>query len=478
MKTTIGAALLAAVFVLPSAAWGPKTQLAINTAALHLMSKEANIPLTRIGESVRRGAMESEAALMKLYPDMLTGPIQAIESEMLLLKAVRGERLDHYFAYRLGMLGKLVAETTAPMREAKETYRNLYYTDVERAIESTSVANRRREKVDPALYFSRRIAEANANNDMIEKEYESGIGIEGVAGALLPEDTSRSARAVADVWMTILTDSTVSAAVSDENLREYFQKSMQFYAKRKNAAAMESAEERYAKLVTPTPEYLIALGDAYFEADYNEQAIRRYKEALAMDPTRRDVVGRISGYYVAQGDEHLENEELEAAREAYAAAADANPLHETAERSRLRVAKLIEERDERRAANQERIERAEHLAAMADEEAIRGRDAEAIDLLREAEHAFQEVTDEFALEANVRDRGIDKLRRRVQELKEELMVNAADFSGTGFVQDVPHLVEQYGQGMDEAGLRAILDRSLEEEYAELSRELAEVMRVR
>lgn len=469
--------LLAAASALPANAWGPKTQLAISTTAMHLVSKEGNIPLNKMADSVRRGAMESQAVMLQIYPDMLTGPIQAIESEMLLLKSVRGDKLDNYFAYRLGILGRLVAQTTAPMLEANPTYRNLYYTDVERAIESTTVSNRPRETVDPSAYFSRRIAEANANNDVIEKEYESGVGISGVAGSLLGQDTSRSARAVADVWMTIFTDPSTAVNISEERLREYSLAAMKFYAERKNGNALDAAEVRYGKLATPTPEYLIDLGDAYFSAGFNERAVDKYKAALAMDPNRRDVVGRISDFYVARGDAALESENLENALESYSAAVEANPMHESAEGDRLQTAKLIRERDGRMANNQGLVERAEQLAAMADEEALQGHGAEAIDLLREAEQVYLEVTDEFPLEAKLRDRGVTQLQRRVQELKQQIMANAADFSGTGYVQDVRQLVEQNGRGMDEAGLKAILKRSYDQEYDNLFRDFSEALRI-
>jgi len=152
-------------------------------------------------------------------------------------------------------------------------------------------------------------------------------------------------------------------------------------------------------------------------------------------------------------------------------------MHESAEANRLHAAKLIKERDGRMAGNQGLVERAEQLTAMADEEALRGRGAEAIDLLREAEQVYLEVTDEFPLEAKLRDRGVSQLRTRVQELKQQIMANATNFSGTGYVQDVRQLVEQYGRGMDEAGLKAILQRTYDREYQTLSRDLAETMRV-
>ncbi len=460
-------ALLLVSLTVPAMAWGPKAQLAISTTAMHLLSKEGNIPLVKMGESVRRGAAESQTTLLELYPDMLTGPIQAIESEMLLLKSARGQKLDNYFAYRMGALGKLVAQTTAPMSTVDPSFRNLYYTDVERAIESTAVSNQKREIVDPAVYFSRRISEANANNDVILKEYQGGVGISGVAGSLLSEDTSRSARAVADVWMTILTDAQVSPNVSPEMLRDYGLRGMQFYINRKNTAAMDAAELRYAGLAQPTPESLVKLGDAYFKAEYYERAVEKYQVALVMDPDRREVIGKISDYYVDKGARELEAERLEMALESLQKAVDVNPLHPMAEENRLAVAKLIEERDARMSANQALIERAEQLGSMAEEEAVRGRHVEAIDLIREAMNTYEEVTDEFPLEFNLRERGLNKLRERVQAYKRDIMDNAEVFSGSGYVQDVPRLVAEHGDGLDEAGLKAILQQAYDREYEAL-----------
>lgn len=477
MNKFFTALVLSAALALPAGAWGPKTQLAISTAALHLIAKEGNLPLSKMGDSVRRGAMEAQSTLTAMYPDMLSGPIQAIETEMVLLKSMRGEKLDNYFAYRMGLLGKLVAQVTAPMAEANPTYRNLYYTDVERVIETTTVTNLPKEVVDSSDYFTRRIAEANVNNEVIEKEYEAGIGIGGIAKSLLAADTSRSARAVADVWTTILTGAEVAGNVAPERMREYCLYGMKFYIDRNNVPAMTAAEARYEQLVKPDADYLVQLGDAYFGAGLNEQAIGKYKAALNLDPERRDVAGKISEFYMAKGQTDLQNGQLESAEDSFAAALASNPLHETAEGSRLQVARMIEERDARMAANQTLLDHAAELEKLADEEALRKHAAEAIDLLREAESTYLEVTDEFPLEASLRDRGLGALRTRVQELKQQIMVNAADFSGTGYVQDVPKLVTTHGAGLDEAGLKALLKRDYDAEFDAVAKRLEEAMRV-
>lgn len=476
MSKILLAALLAAA-ALPAAAWGPKTQLAISTAAMHLLSKEGNLPLARMGDSVRRGAMESQETVNQLYPDMIAGPIQAIEAEMVLLKNMRGETLDNYFAYRMGLLGKLVAQVTAPMAEANGTYRNLYYTDVEGVIESTTLANLPSQSVDTEGFFTRLIAEANASNDVIEKEYEAGIGIGGVARSLLGADTSRSVRAVADVWKAILTGAEVRGGMPPARMRDYCLRGMNFYIQRKSAPAMDAAEARYEKLVEPDAGYFVALGDAYFGAGLNERAITKYKAALALEPDRRDVVTKIADYYVAKGQADLENGQLESALDSYAAAMAANPLHDSAEGNRLDVARMIEDRDTRMAANQAALDRAEQLVSLADEEALKQRIAEAIDLLREAEGSYLDVTDEFPREYSLRERGLSAVRTQMQTLKQRIMVNAADFSGTGFTQDVPRLVESHGAGLDEAGLKALLKRAYDNEYDALSKRLEEAMRV-
>jgi tetratricopeptide (TPR) repeat protein len=386
---------------------------------------------------------------------------------MILLKAARGDKLDHYFAYRMGALGKLVAQTTAPLADADATFRNLYYADVERAIESTKVTSHKRETVDPPVYFSRRMAEANANNDVIMKEYQSGVGIDGVAGSLLSEDSSRSARAVADVWMTILTGRGGAGNVSPAMLREYGLRGMEYYIRRHNGPAIDAAEARYTRLAPPTAEFLVELGDAYFKGEFYERAVEKYQDALALDPQKRAVISKISDYYVAKGARELEQGNLEMALESLQKAVDVNPLHESAEGQRLAVAKLIEARDGRMAENRAYIDEAEKLANMAEEEAIRGRHAEAIELIQQAMDTYGNVTDEFPAEYNLRERGMNQLRLRVQAYKNDIMDNAEVYSGSGYALDVRQLVEKHGAGMDESGLKSLLKSAYDAEYAAL-----------
>jgi len=88
-------------------------------------------------------------------------------------------------------------------------------------------------------------------------------------------------------------------------------------------------------------------------------------------------------------------------------------------------------------------------------------------------NTYEEVTDEFPLEFNLRERGLNKLRERVQAYKRDIMDNAEVFSGSGYVQDVPRLVTEHGDGLDEAGLKAILQNAYDTEYQALEQIYAE-----
>jgi hypothetical protein len=118
--------LLALLAAFPAAAWGPRGQAAIVSTAMNLLSKNGDAPLSRLAGDIKAGAAVSMSEIELSYPDLATSPLQAVESEMALLAAMRQSRVDAYFAYRMGVLGKVVAMITSPMRAAQVNYRNQY----------------------------------------------------------------------------------------------------------------------------------------------------------------------------------------------------------------------------------------------------------------------------------------------------------------------------------------------------------------
>lgn len=451
------AVLTLVLFPAAALAWGPTAQLAIVTNALHLISKDSNIPLNRLEKDLRAGAMISMDMLTEIYPDLATDPVRAVESEMYLLKAVQQGRVDPFFAYRLGALGKLVAELTSPLRDVSPAYRNLYYADVEKNIEKTVLQPGVRQAVEPKSYFARAMLEARAHDEMILKDYQGGKGYAGVASTTLSEYATRSLNAVADVWNTILVNKSLAGNVSDIQMRKYVLDAYAFYIARKNPREIEEAEQRLTKLTPPTTEMRVRIGDMFYAAEIYERAMQEYRAVLAEDPSRRDVVQKISDYYVQMGDKAIDGNQLETALDDFKTASEANPLHPEAESKRLQAEALITARDGRRDACRAAIERAGKLETLAEDEALKGRYAEAIALLRQADGAYDEVSDEFPAELQQKTRGQKNARYRMQELQGQIVENAQVFSGSGAAQDIRALAQNGTKNLDKQALQALME---------------------
>src|SRR5690606_33593746 len=123
--------------------------------------------------------------------------------EMSLLQAVRSDRIDPYYAYRMGVLGKMVAQAVAPLADAPPNIKSAYYADVDGAIQGARLQNSQRKLVDPRPYFNGVIRDARSNAQTIILEYQAGDGFQGLAKNAVPGHASRAVAAVADVWHTI-----------------------------------------------------------------------------------------------------------------------------------------------------------------------------------------------------------------------------------------------------------------------------------
>lgn len=452
-------------------AWGPRAQLSIVNMAQHLVSREQNIPLTRRQSEIRDGASISVVELEELHPDVRTDPLLAVESEIALLSAAKGTRLDAYFAWRLGALGKMVSRITAPMATADPDLRAQYYNDADQAIDSGSLSPTPRKTIDAMSQLERTIREAGSADELIESEYASGVGFRGAAATRLAGDASRSVNTVADVWWTIIASRAVPGNVSDEQLRRYVLRAYSFYIERGNMGEIEAADQHYADLVAFTPDMRARIGDMLYEAGFRERAVKEYEAVLAATPDRRDVVEKLGNYYVERAEDALEKNLLEEALAGFGKALEANALHPTAEQRRIEVAAMIRVRDELHEQYQMTLRQAENLGDLAEEEAARAHYAEAIALLQQSAATLREVGDEFPLEAQRRTRSLRDISHRINELNQALLNNAMVLSGAGFGPDLHMLLEENARGLEQEALDVLLQQTWQEEIRRLSTQL-------
>ncbi len=453
------------------AAWGPRTQLAAVNTALNLVSREQGLPLTRLQKDIRAGASLSDEALAELYPDMAISPLRVIESEMALLKAARRPTLDAYYAYRLGALGKVVASVTAPMRDSDAAVRRHYYADADGAVNTGALTPAPRRTLDTLTPLERVMREAAVADDLIEREYNEGVGFRGAASTRLATDVSRSVNAVADVWWTIVTSRAVPGDISDAQLQQYVVHGYAYRIQRGNVAEIDAAEAYYAELTAFTPDMRARIGALLHEAGLRERAVREYEAVLATAPDRRDVVAKLSGYYVEVGEEALSAGKLEDALASFERALDANPLHPTAEQQRLEVNAMIRERDELQQTYRDLLRQADELRELAEQEAGRARYAEAVALLQQSAATYREVGDEFPMEGQRRTRGLREAEYRLGELRQSLLNNALAFSGAGFAPDMAALIAESSKGIEKEALEALLERAYQDEMERLATRL-------
>jgi len=466
----------ASAIALGAHAWGPRAESAIVTSAAQLLSKNGLLQIQRIEEDLRKGALTPQPDLERMFPGLATDPVNAVENEMMLLQAMRQQQMDAYFAFRLGALGKLVANITAPMTQADPALANLYYADVEKNIQSTSLIPQPAKDVDPAPYFERRVLEANINTDVIAGEYRSGAGYDGVAKNLLQQDASRCVASVADVWRTILSGAA-TASVSPAQQEAYVVDAYRYYIAGGVTGQIESADRRLSEMTEQTPDLLIRVGDLFFDAGMREEAVRRYEQALAQAPQRRDVAERIGEYYMAMGRTAKEENRLEDALKAYEQALDANPLGTDAEARRLEVASMISDRDARLAASQAALESAAGFENLAEQEALDARIAEAVALYHQARAEYDRVDESFPLEYQKSMSGIRGIDAKLEGLREQLFANAQLLSGVGFGLDASRFASAEGKKLDDAAFKAMINDALTATLSDLEAQSQDLLRI-
>lgn len=464
---------VAVLTIAPSAsAWGPRAQITLIDFALNLLSEQGNLPLKERQREIREGASISDDQLLAEYPDLAQTPSRAVESEMYLLHAAGRNGFDTYYAYRLGILGKMVLTAASPMSAAPPMFRNRYETDVDVNIDKLRIQTSKRNAVEPRSYFADLAIRTSSRDELIMKDYQSGIGFDGVARTSLPGDAGRAVDTLADVWNTLLTDRAVPAAVSEAQLVRYALGAYAFYIDRGNPAEIEAAAVRLEKLAPATPDMRVGIGDLFYDAKMYERAMQEYMAVLAVQPDRKEVVKRISDYYVQEGDRFLEDGQLEKALKAYGTAAAANPLHESAQAKSLDVEKLIRERDARHEAQLNALNQAAGLEAQSAEHAMNSFYAEATAQLLEANRLYETITNEFPEVYAKATRGLRDNNNRIQELRQGLIANALQLSGSGFEHGARSLASIHAQNLDETLLKAVVRRTARAVFDELESEIA------
>ncbi len=450
----------------PAWGWGTRTQQSIVQASTYVLSQDGRVLIIKLHRYTTEGAGISQEEMESLHPLFPVDPVGAIQKEMYLLQSVRTDRLDPYYAYRMGVLGKMVVQAVAPLTNAPPDVRFAYYADVDRSIQGVQLNPAKRKIVDPRPYFNRVTGEAQKYDQTIVLDYQRADGFRSFARAALPGDASRAVSAVADVWHTIFATQVEFANVEPGKMRNFLLGSIEFYLNRKNAPEAEDAYRRAAGLGILDAETRKEVADRFFAAGNKERAVDEYRMVLVEDPGRRDVVKKISSYYVSEGDVQLAKENLENARDAYATAVETDVLHPNAQRKLIDVRKKIADREARLIQSRDANDKARQLQTQAEEAAIRRNFARAIGILSEARTLLGSVSNEFIAESHMSQALLMSVNAQINQVKNELFNNAQTLSGSSRAISMQQLANAY-PSQNREGLQSLLHQIFEDRMVEM-----------
>jgi tetratricopeptide (TPR) repeat protein len=313
---------------------------------------------------------------------------------------------------------------------------------------------------------------------VITRDYAQGLGFQGVAKGALEEHARRSVNAVADTWHTILTNRGAAVYVSPNRIRDYLMNALEFSLKRGNKKEAERVYERVLSRGFATPELRGTIGDMFYASGDHERAIKEYTAVVAENPERKDVAAKISAYYQRLGDEAAAKSDLKTASASYAKAVAADKIDPEAREKLLNTEKKIREQEEGLAKAAKANQQAAAFENESERQAALGNFSQAMETLMKAEQTYAGVPAEFPGEQAKAAVGLRNIATRRRELKDRLVGEAQQLSGSGVSGDIEKMAKPAAEEVALKGLRSILTRQYDAETARLRDDLRKRIPIR
>lgn len=322
MMLRIAALLLCGLIVAPdAAAWGPRARKAIALAALQLVRREAPDAFiagdVRYEQDLMRGAVDGSDAISQENPlnnDFQT--VDAIGSQIQLLREARARGAGSHFAYRMGVLSAVIADVMLPygfaFTESEEVLRDQVREDIEAHVNEFSYSSTKRTFYyvrSPRLYFEAKRSFFHDDRELVANEYARGQGYEGFLSQAAQAYFQRSIEAVADVWYTVFREKggPIEVKPSSRQLALYYIAEIGYLLDvMKN---MDYANRAYGVFKEVEPTYWMAyvqIGDLFYNVGTEEARTRgvdEWKIAQRVPGEARTLASRrLSDHFIGEGE--------------------------------------------------------------------------------------------------------------------------------------------------------------------------------
>lgn len=453
-------ALLAAGLLWPANVypWGTRAMRSVTGMALQVLKydfpttfRPGGVVGPNFERDVMSGASDGWQVLARRVPlNSDSEVIEAVASEIQLLREARRYGPTPYFAYRMGALGSLVAHAMLPYgfswTSEEHDLRRQIVADIERHIDGFDfrVPQRNREFIRNAQdYFRNRRSFHAEDKRLIAHDYKVGLNYEGFMKQGGKAYFVRSVEAVADVWNTVLRADVAVVGFtlekpSPRTLTWYFVDEMEYLLNVKNN--MFQVETVYGNFERVNPRLVEAyeeLGDIFYANEDRAVKLRgvaEWQKAYDLGGPERSRIGRkLSGHYLREGQAYLsragqpeaEDTDLNNALNAFERALNFDRTSDIAAEYIHDTHVAIRERNERLEVALSIIATGERIH----EEANRYRDAgdfaNAISTYRQSIGFFEAIDDEFRQQEQIARERIRRLRREIEDAIRDVIDTAS-----------------------------------------------------
>lgn len=454
LKLTIVIGITFGLFSVEAAAWGPVAQKSIVATAFQVLGQLYKDPFktadVNYEADVLRGAVADRLVLEESLPlNSRAEVINAIGTEIQLLREARKFGAGSYFSYRMGMLAGLVSDIMLPFSfENDPTSRRMLAqinADVDAHLKTYHMSSRpgHLEYIrNPVLYFKERSTFYNDAKTLITADYEKGRGYQGYMLKGGQSFFENAVMAVADAWYTVLRPQGDNSdiAPSSKSVTWYLVNEIQYLlTEKRNLLEAENVYRQLSALNPNDQEVYERIGDAFYAFDTKEsreRGVQEWDAALSMSGSdRRRIRNKLAHHYLQQGKdlfaEETENpdapsETLQLALNSFTKALEYDNSNEDAARLINETQVAITERNERLrlaietvAAGEKTLKEAD--ASMADEQY-----EEALAKYDKGVLVFQQVTPEFKEQAQAAKDGIETANRMISRIIRTVLDQAQD----------------------------------------------------
>ena len=456
------AAALFAVATAPAYAWGPQAQQAISMTALQLLrQRHANVLQSgdvRFDADMLKGTRDGwESLEPALLVDSDSYAAQAIDGQIQLLRGARRHGIDHYFAYRMGVAGALMADAMLPFALDRslegDRLRRQIEADLDARLEEWKFLPSRNRSVyirGTAEYFRNYRPFHPDNVRMIADDYRRGIGYDGFLRGAGETLFGRSVEAVGDIWHTVLAEEAPGGEVapSPQALTWYYVDAVRYFLYEKNSFMQALRAYDNFEAVNPgIAEAYEVLGDLFYEfgtGEASERGVQEWKIAQRMPgPQRRTASAKLARHYNAEGRRFLETgvhpsapeSDLQSALRNFSLALEYQSTNEEAATmiNETNVALGIRQRNHETATQY--LGRAETVVQRAEQSRLAEDFASAIATYNQASGLFTLVIEnpdlQFPELVATAERGINNIQRSIRDVFRQVLDNAHTAVETG-----------------------------------------------